>query len=192
MSSRLRPELLLLVLLCFGPFFAAWVLYFYGDPGELPRLANEERRLFEPAVALPPLPGRAADGEPVENLWAPQTWSLVYARESACGETCIEALTRMNQVWASLGRDTTRVRRVVLLPGDAGAAGGGPGAFAPLDGRGAAPLRERLDALDAAPGDGRIYVVDPHGNLVVSYPADAAQEGLRDDLKRLLNVSRIG
>jgi hypothetical protein len=40
--------------------------------------------------------------------------------------------------------------------------------------------------------EGRIFVVDPLGNVVASYPADADQGRLLEDLERLLAVSRIG
>ena len=40
--------------------------------------------------------------------------------------------------------------------------------------------------------DGRYFVVDPLGNLILSYPADADQKRLLEDLERLLDVSRIG
>ena len=40
--------------------------------------------------------------------------------------------------------------------------------------------------------DGRIYICDPLGNLVLSYPADVEQKELLRDLQRLLDVSGIG
>ena len=40
--------------------------------------------------------------------------------------------------------------------------------------------------------EGRFLVVDPLGNFILSYPADADQGRLLEDLKRLLDVSRIG
>jgi hypothetical protein len=56
-----------------------------------------------------------------------------------------------------------------------------------------AELLELLRSVGLPPGEeGRVYVADPHGNLVLSYPPDADREGMRDDLKRLLSVSRIG
>jgi hypothetical protein len=39
---------------------------------------------------------------------------------------------------------------------------------------------------------GRLFVVDPLGNLILSYPPDADQARLLKDLERLLSVSRIG
>jgi hypothetical protein len=45
--------------------------------------------------------------------------------------------------------------------------------------------RDRLE-------QGRFFIVDPLGNLVMSYPPEADQGRLLKDLERLLNVSRIG
>jgi hypothetical protein len=38
----------------------------------------------------------------------------------------------------------------------------------------------------------RIYLVDPLGNLMMSYPGDADATGMKKDLQRLLKVSQIG
>ena len=39
---------------------------------------------------------------------------------------------------------------------------------------------------------GRIYLVDPLGNLLMSYPARAPDRALLDDLRKLLKLSHIG
>jgi hypothetical protein len=39
---------------------------------------------------------------------------------------------------------------------------------------------------------GRIYIVDPLGNLMMSYAPDAPQKALLEDLKKLLKLSHIG
>ncbi len=45
----------------------------------------------------------------------------------------------------------------------------------------------------AGPGNpGRIYVIDPLGNLMMFYPDDAVPTGMKKDLERLLKVSQIG
>jgi hypothetical protein len=38
----------------------------------------------------------------------------------------------------------------------------------------------------------RVYILDPIGNLVISYPPDQKAEHILKDLKRLLHVSHIG
>ena len=39
---------------------------------------------------------------------------------------------------------------------------------------------------------GYIYISDPLGNLMMSYPADINPKGILKDLKKLLRASRIG
>jgi hypothetical protein len=39
---------------------------------------------------------------------------------------------------------------------------------------------------------GRIYIVDPLGNLMMSYEPDAKPKGLLEDLQKLLKLSHIG
>jgi hypothetical protein len=39
---------------------------------------------------------------------------------------------------------------------------------------------------------GRFFVVDPLGNLILSYPPEADRKRMLEDLERLLGVSRIG
>jgi hypothetical protein len=44
-------------------------------------------------------------------------------------------------------------------------------------------------ALDVS---GRVYLIDPIGNLVLSYAPDADPTGMRKDLARLLRLSQVG
>ena len=58
------------------------------------------------------------------------------------------------------------------------------------------------DALQAADRDrlflhapataGRLYLIDPLGNLVLSYSAQAPDKALLTDVKKLLRLSHIG
>ncbi len=38
----------------------------------------------------------------------------------------------------------------------------------------------------------RVYLIDPLGNLMMFYAADAKPKGMLEDLKRLLRLSSIG
>jgi hypothetical protein len=42
------------------------------------------------------------------------------------------------------------------------------------------------------PPKGRVYLVDPLGNLMMSYPADMNPKGMQTDLKKLLKNSWAG
>lgn len=191
MKRPLRLEPLLIALACFAPVIAAYLLYYYGDLGALPHVPNEERVLVSPAVPLPPPPDAVTDDG--VSGWGPK-WSLLYVRTADCAETCREHLVRLAQVHVALGRDQDRVRRIYLGPGAEELRSIDPSLAA--EGLAGASTETLIDALAAAGGEpsdiGRLYVVDPHGNLVLSYPPDAEQKGLLEDLERLLDVSRIG
>lgn len=167
---------------CVGPFALA-LLLFYGpwDLEWLPRLPGS-RELLDPPVATPP--GWLAD-----SAGGPRRWSLVYARTTACEADCIEDLARLRQVQLALGRDMDRLQRVYLHTGLAPPPRDEVGPASPL-------LTRRLDeapgasvalALDAREvRTGRVYVADPRGAFVASYPPDVEQKELLRDLKRLL------
>ncbi|HLF12628.1 MAG TPA: hypothetical protein VJA26_15605 [Gammaproteobacteria bacterium] len=190
MMRRPKRELWLIALVCLGPVVLALLTY-YGawELGWIPRLPGS-RELIEPQVALPATPLEGPDG-PMPGGWARYRWSLIYARITACEERCAQHLGRLHQVQLALGRDLDRVQRVYLYAGDAAAiAADAQLLMGRLDDDRGAPLLRLLgeDRIQ----DGRIYICDPLGNLVLSYPADVEQKELLRDLQRLLDVSGIG
>lgn len=174
----------LVALAVFGPFAAALLLnYVPADLDWLPRLPGSRELLNPPLAAppawLPPPPSPAARS---------YRWFLIYAKMAACDRPCSSTLERLRQVHAALGGDADRVQRVYWY------AGGAPDRAADRD----LSLHEIDDPADASTvrelgADrlqvGRVYVADPRGYLVVSYPADVEQKELLRDLKRLLSAS---
>lgn len=188
---KLRPEPILVGLLCLGPFVLALVLYFgLVDGGALPVVENPERELVAGARALPAVTLRSAQGEAAEEPWASYRWSLIYVGELPCDEDCRGALRRLAEVHGALGHEAARLRRVFLYSGE-----GPPSVADPalLVGR-LDPGRNALwDELFGRNGGAeRVFVADPLGNLVVTYPAGADRRAMLEDLERLLDVSRIG
>jgi hypothetical protein len=160
---------------CLGPFVAALLLY-YGPWGVdwLPVVPGSRELLRQPV----PLPAawRSPEGE------AP--WQLIYARMSPCEQVCAQHLRRLLQVQLALGRDQDRVARVVWHVGELPALEDAVLTEFALDdaaGRGivAALGAERI-------GGGRVFVADPRGEVILSYPPDVDQKELLRDLKRLL------
>jgi hypothetical protein len=100
----------------------------------------------------------------------------------------------MRQTRLSLNNDMTRIQRVFLAvpdccdreflarehPGLLVVNAAGPDA--------AALVRE----FPAADREHTLYVVDPLGNLMMSYDARQDPRGLLEDLKKLLRLSQIG
>ena len=49
-----------------------------------------------------------------------------------------------------------------------------------------------IDDAPAEANENRIYIIDPAGNLMMSYPALADPNLIKKDIKRLLKTSQIG
>ena len=126
-------------------------------------------------------------------------WNLIYLSDQ-CGEVCLDNLYRMRQIPCCYGQ---------AFP--AGAAGA---AVAGTDAAGLKPLLTqyagqriiktgrtaraglipvfKLGADDKPLLTNRLYIIDPRGNLMMSYPPAVDPRGIIKDLKKLLKASRIG
>ena len=198
MARVKHTPIILLVALFALPLILAYGLYWYGwRPGG----TINHGELVQPARPIADALLRTLEGRDIRFHDLRRKWVLVYFGSSQCGEACERNLYKMRQVRLAQGKDADRILRMFLL----------------TDGRSLDRLRPKLAeypgmqvisgpaenvktlaqqfALPAgSPLDGleRIYVVDPLGNLMMSYPAGADASGVRKDLVRLLKVSQIG
>jgi hypothetical protein len=121
-------------------------------------------------------------------------WSLVYVGDGACDTDCRQTLLVIRQTRLGLNNDMTRVARVFLATGDCCAreflGREHPGLIV-LDASGPA-LAQLLREFPQAGRAHSLYVVDPLGNLMMSYDARQNPYGLLEDLKKLLRLSHIG
>jgi hypothetical protein len=163
-------------LVCFGPFVAALAIYYGLGPEALPQLPGSRELLREPVVLPQDWQGEAGE--------AGQPWQLIYATMSPCTQECVQRLGRLLQVQLALGRDRDRVRRVVWHVGSLPQLGDTDLVARPLDSAAGMGLVAALGAERLAPG--RVYVADPRGAVILSYPPDIEQKELLRDLKRLL------
>jgi cytochrome oxidase Cu insertion factor (SCO1/SenC/PrrC family) len=185
-----RAQIWLLIAVFFVPLAIAFALY-YG--AWAPGGRTNQGELIDPPRPLTPPPLTALSGEPIAADLLRGKWSLAYIGAGDCDARCREALTLMRQTRLALGDDLMRVQRVFFAlapccdrsylesehPGLVIVRAHTPDAAAMLD---QFPYAEQK----------RIYVVDPLGNLMMSYAADAPPKGLLEDLKKLLKLSRIG
>jgi len=196
--GRGRRQLVLLALLFVFPVLLAFALYFGGWRSEV---TTNRGVLVTPARALQDAALVTLDGTAVRFSGLAGKWLMVYIGPGRCDTACERNLYTMRQVHAAQGKEAGRVQRVLLVtdldardsldstlkayPGMIVLAGP-PEAARAL----AAQFRVASDLPGATPG--RIYLVDPLGNLMMYYEADADPQGLRKDLARLLRLSHIG
>jgi hypothetical protein len=194
LRARNLRTLALLAVLFLLPLVIAFFVY-YGTAWRPAGRVNHAV-LINPPRPLPQLslPGLAAADRPTPATPLHGKWSLVYVGDGACDAACREALAVMRQTRLALNNDMTRVERVFLVTGECCAreflAREHPGLVV-LDARGgaAAPL---VEAFPAAGREHTLFVVDPLGNLMMSYDARRDPHGLLEDLKTLLRLSQIG
>lgn len=201
MSNDAQPQsrktLWLVAAVCIAPFVASFAAYYFYQPegrvnyGEL----MADKQLPDAALKL-------VDGSAFSIAQLRGKWLFVTVDDAACDAYCEKKLWQIRQVRKTQGKYPERIERVWLITG-----GGQPAERlrAEFDGTwlvdvagsavtGSAAAGSVL--LEALPHAGartdHIYLVDPLGNLVLRYPREADPSRMKNDLNRLLRVSRIG
>lgn len=184
MTNRSRGIVLLLALLFALPVAAATTLYLSGWRPEAPAVHG--------VLVQPPLPvahvtlGKLA-GRKVQLRDFSTKWTLLYFGPADCPADCRRSLAAMRQVYVAQGRQQERVQRVFVARG-----------AVPPDGEilcafpGMAVVASQEVDWKGWMGGGRIFLIDPLGNRVMDYRADADPAGIRQDLARLLTYSWVG
>jgi cytochrome oxidase Cu insertion factor (SCO1/SenC/PrrC family) len=198
-QRRGQRQLLLLAALFFVPLAIAFWLY-YGGSGWRPGGGTNKGDLVEPAVPLPEVALVRPDGSTTATDFLRGKWTVAYLGDGACDERCRKALYLSRQTRIALNKDMDRVQRVFLATSpDIDArfiATEHPDLQLALVGTdaGSQTLLAAFPALDgiAPAAAGRLYLIDPLGNLVLSYAASAPDKALLTDIKKLLKLSHIG
>jgi len=199
-DRRQRRLLIGLALLFFAPLGVSFYLY-YGPAGWRPGNRVNHGDLIDPPRPLPDLtlpiaPGAAGAGKP--GMVLKGKWTLLYVGAGSCTELCRSQLYETRQVRTALNRDMDRVQRVFVALGECCdwqfLDAQHPDLVTVSATDAAAPLLGSLPAFNGiAPAAAeRIYLIDPLGNLMMSYAPSAPPKGLLTDLKRLLGLSHVG
>jgi hypothetical protein len=176
-ANRGRGALIGLAALFFVPLFIAFALYYGG--GWRPAESTNHGALVSPPI-------------PLEAPWPRENWTLFYVAPAVCDDACRNALVVMRQSRLALAQEATRVQRVLIAPADccdsATIAREHPGLLTIGSDTAVGVLR----ALPAGGSADTLYLVDPLGNLMMTFDARENPKGLLADLKKLLRLSHIG
>jgi cytochrome oxidase Cu insertion factor (SCO1/SenC/PrrC family) len=195
-----RQALVLLGLLFMMPAFVAWVMHHSGKEGWRPEGTTNRGMLVHPARPLTFSADLMIADAPA-NDYLQGKWTLLYIGDSDCDEVCNRNLYNMRQVNIAQNENMKRVQRLYLVRGEALS-----GALGELLEKEYPKLEVVLfpdtQAQQLTPdfvidgvsmeGAERVYIIDPLGNLMMYYPADADPGGMLKDLKKLLKYSKIG
>lgn len=194
-----QRQLLLIAALFFVPLLLAFLLY-YGAGGWHPRGGTNQGDLFTPAVPLPEVTLSKPDGSVAPATLLRGKWTILYLGDGACDERCRKALYLSRQSWIALNKDMDRVQRVFLATAhccDTQFLATEHPDLTVLELHDDASSRTLLNAIPPLDGvtpaqSGRLYLIDPLGNLVLSYSARAPDKALLTDVQKLLRLSHIG
>ena len=193
-DRRQRRQLIGLAMLFFGPLALAFYMY-YGHGTWRPGAHVNRGELVQPARPLPSLALPLLESGSTDRNFLQGKWTLLYVASGPCATVCRIRLYDTRQVRVALDRDMKRVQRVMI--GDADCCDQKflheqhPDLVTIRRTEAAAPLLALLPGL--APGaPSRVYLIDPLGNLMMSYVPTARPKGMLEDLKRLLLLSSVG
>ena len=191
--NRKRLTLIALMTLFLSPVIAAWLW--------TPDTFRNRGELVDPPRPLVNAPMISADGSAVDLATLFGRWTYVFFVEGGCDESCKRLADAVERVRLSQGKNEKRVRLMVITLS--------PDALSSLEeirlsmpktivlGVNATEKEQLLRQFipggggSAAPS-GSVFLIDPMGNLMMSYPATADPTDLRKDISRLLRASRIG
>lgn len=116
---------------------------------------------------------------------ADRQWWLVTAVDERCGTACEEQLFWVGQVISALGKDAPRVSQKLIYPA------GGQVPTLPESENDVAEMAADLAPLPVK-NPVQLFVVDPNGNVIMTFGPENAYEEVLEDMEELLTLSTIG
>lgn len=195
-----RQQLILLVAFFVAPILIAIILY-NTMPAGGPTKTKNAGDLVTPARPLTNVMLLSESGKNYQFSDMYKTWVMVYIGDASCDKNCADILYKMRQSRLAQRGEHLRIKRLYIStagkakaslkkvlkdhPGLEVVSGNTKDINAVLE-------QFKLDNKAPAKSANRLYLVDPFGNLMMSYENGFDAKGLIKDLTLLLKISRIG
>ncbi len=179
-SARSQLKLLLIVLLFLTPFIAAVVMRFGGWQPTTTRNFGE---LLAPPLSMQAVAATQSDAAAWPWVNTEHHWTLLVQLPKPCEGACRVAAGMLSNVRQALGRHVDKLHPFTAI--DAAEDIGSlidAGLFPPLrlEGQLPVPLKQSPTSMP------QVWLIDPHGYLVMRYREGFDPNGLRRDLSRLI------
>jgi hypothetical protein len=193
-AARSKKTFYLLILVFILPFTMAVLLHFF----DLKPSGKSYGNLIQPPKSLQFPVLKDVQGKPFNPAQWNKIWTIVTIDSTGCAVPCADRLHMLKQVHTSMNKEIDRVQRILLVPAD-------------IKGEGLGELQKKYPDLIILAGadaetvkfsaeftaakvsaESKVFLVDPLGNLMMSYPDKFDPKGLRSDLTRLLKNSWAG
>ncbi len=192
-AANRNPYTLWFVILIFAaPVVGAYMLYFFGDIESF----SNNGDLLQPIVDFDRLQLTDKDGKAFTREALDHKWHLLMFTGANCDTTCSNTLINMRQINKAVGKHAYRLRHMVAhlqpaseafetilhdeFPATIRAYGSEDIARKAMT-----PTRHRIDT-------NHIFLIDPLGNIMMSFPPQLNPKLIIKDLNKLFKVSQIG
>ncbi|MGQ0801656.1 MAG: hypothetical protein ACT4NL_16280 [Pseudomarimonas sp.] len=179
-NSRSQQKLLLIVLLFLTPFIAAVVMRFGGWQPTSTRNFGE---LLAPPLSMEAVAAVRSDATPWPWVNTERHWTLLLQLPEPCASACRDAAGVLPNVRQALGRHVDKLHPFTVIsanPNMGAMVDAGSFPSLQLTGELPPPLAQTPTAMP------QVWLIDPHGYLVMRYREGFDPNGLRRDLSRLI------
>lgn len=190
-SHRGRWQLIALIAVFIAPVLVAFV---WQPTGYVNR-----GQLIEPPRLVSDLAMYMSDGGATVLSSLRGKWTYVYFSHEVCDQTCNAVIESLVRIRFSRGKHKDRIQSLVAIVSPTASPSSNERVSSPtsltayIEKSALGRWREAFGVEGSAPPEaGRIYLLDPLGYLMMSYPPAIDPNDLRKDLARLMRVSRIG
>lgn len=186
-----RFQLILILVVFAAPVIGAFLYK--------PKAFNNYGDIYSPVRQVENLSMQGADGT-VELDDFRRQWVFLVTANGACEQACEDNILKVRQLRFMQNNDMMRIRTVFMHTGlDAAVAADLRAKYSPVEAysvpKASFDSWTQILKIDDAPAEAqrdRFYIIDPAGNLMMSYPATADPNYIKKDIKRLLKTSQIG
>ena len=200
LRNKNRRSLILLVLVFLMPMLVAWIVLKNIDMLK-PDESSNFGELVHPAQPVNEFSLIRGEDEKITLDSIKGSWNIFYFSGSDCNQVCMDTLSKIHQARFGQGKEMRRVklnyinidtnplsektkeyvgtmREINTIHGDADAVNN---ILSQFESTGKSPLEP-----------GRIYIIDPIGNIMMTYTQEFVVRDLLKDMERLLKYSQIG
>lgn len=188
--ERSNTTLWLLLASFILPAIAAYAYYFFGDRPE-PDTYGE---LISPVIDIERLELTDVLDQPIPRKELTSRWRMFYITADSCAEQCEQSLYNMRQINIALGKNQDRVDHVVIHSATIR-----PDFIDLLEQQHPHIMRAKIPAqnlqllqLQNPAQQSAIYLMDPHGNIMMRFADGLDPKLILKEINKLLKISRIG
>ena len=197
-QNKTRTRLLTIIAWFFIPLAIALAWYGFLPEGYRPASMTNNGELLDPVFSLDKFAQQTLDGEIFSGKDIETVWTLAHFIQDQCDADCSESLYNTRQMRLSFGKEIDRIQRIAVVKG--GQNGGSNQKMWALhpdmrvliaaEGGIGTQIEAKVNGFDW--GSNAVFLLDPLGNVVMRFPASLDLKLVKQDIKKLLKLSRIG